>query len=335
MASGFNGWKKCDTVTIVVRKKPTYGRHVDNEILQGYIVDPSNEEQLRNARNWAKGYKIEEPIEEVSFDNSGFTLQFCMAAEKSYVTNGKLSFWNCLISKDGKQYLVGIASDQLIDVILHSNIYNGLVEEKVFFVTKSGKVGVMHENMPQYKELINDANLRKQVNAKKTSKWSKDKVYSTLYCSDVYLGDAWDWLEETKTTKGDGIFTREITEITLLKEPKPVVVLATVGCGKTDEKCTVNTSEFVNSTRGYFSFRPKLPSRAEDANFTVNVDHSEDDFRTALFRPSTEISTDRLSEFIYDRIRYTADKEYPKEWRKLFITLASSEFRGYSFKIEE
>lgn len=127
--------------------------------VQGYIVDPSNKKMLENARGWGrrieygeyvegKGYPnqvVHEP-EEYIFDNNGFTLELVDSAKGSS-QGGKLSFWNCNITIDGKTFLVGIAADLLLDVLKSNTIINGKCQTPLMFARCNSAVGLFETSL--------------------------------------------------------------------------------------------------------------------------------------------------------------------------------------------
>jgi hypothetical protein len=98
----------------------------DEEHMQAYLVDPSNKKQLESALHWAKWveygpydretrkyeWSIDHDGTEFEFDNTGFSLELLDCAGGSS-QGGKLSFWNCLVTKDDHVFKIGINSDML------------------------------------------------------------------------------------------------------------------------------------------------------------------------------------------------------------------------------
>ena len=208
MSEKYVGWQLFDKVTIVAKG---YNHWVNNEYvtdgLQGYIVDPSNKKMLESARNWGRwveygryvpgeGYpdKVEHEPEEFTFDNNGFTLELVDCAEQSS-QGGKLSFWNCNITKDGHTFLVGIAANLLLDVLKHNTFIDGKCQTPLMFARCKGGVGMLSENMESYQQALNDMQLKKKVSSGKTSKHKIGHIYSTLTASDAYLADLYCWYE--------------------------------------------------------------------------------------------------------------------------------------------
>ena len=114
MSSEYNGWKLLDNIIVVIAaaENTKYGCR------QGYIVDPKNKKQLESALDWGRRAVYEqdkdgnllkddkgiliwhyEDAKAVETDNKDFTLQLLESAGGSS-QGGKLSFWNCLITKE-------------------------------------------------------------------------------------------------------------------------------------------------------------------------------------------------------------------------------------------
>ena len=124
----YQGYKLLDKIKLVCRDVAKYeegrGRNCSTEIYQAYLVDPANKKQLDSALYWANWteygpsfkneatgrweYKYEVKHEPVvfDFDNNGFSFELLDCAGGSS-QGGKLSFWNCLVSKDNYKFKIG------------------------------------------------------------------------------------------------------------------------------------------------------------------------------------------------------------------------------------
>ena len=331
----FTGWKHCDTIIIVARSS-------NDDIPQGYLVDPNNKSQLESARSWARGYRQGEP-KEYTFENNNFSIEFYEASKVSYVTKGRLSFWNCIISKDGYKFKVGIASDLLIGLILGSHIEMGKVQEKVFFATCKGQVGIMHEGMKEYKDLQRDLDTRKQMSTGKTTKWQLGKIYSTLTSSETYLFDAYSWLKSEQITVPIGPagfnYTREVTKVTLLKQPVKKHACIDVAYMLNADKKSLSGKELLRSTHGssyIIHYRDKFPARKLDTQHEVAIDFNHED--VANIFQLTDHMIELLNSgsiFSHERIAYTPTPDYPKEWLEYFRNLTKLKGKSYIFEIEK
>ena len=195
----YNGWNILDNITLVIKqeKHPRYGYP------QGYVVDPRNKKQLDTAKNWGtdtKYIKVDDLKNKydtvvlepniVTIENKGFTIELLDSANSSS-QGGKLSFWNCLIKhlETGLECVIGIDSNLLLTFLLQNTLVNGKCNSEVILARKSGSVGVLTKNMVEYREALNDAQIKKDISKKKTSKWQIGKSYVTLTIDEIYLGE--------------------------------------------------------------------------------------------------------------------------------------------------
>jgi hypothetical protein len=208
MSTNYKGWRVPKDVIIVAKD---CGRWVDGKRtlgeLQGYIVDPDNKTMLQNALGWARWteyvgelntttLKYEQQIEhegvQYLFKNEGFRLELLECANGS-TQGGKLSFWNCKVSKDGREFIVGIASDYLLDILLHNDFKNGVCQSTLSFARCKGGVGMMNESMPSYQQFLKDEEHRTTMKKGKTKKRVPGHLYSTLTGGDVYFTTFYRW----------------------------------------------------------------------------------------------------------------------------------------------
>ena len=214
MSDNYNGWKKLDKIVIVYSADRTV-KVDDKEYPLAYIVEDGNKKQLESALWWGECRRYNHGTGEtekfspkfVTDDNSGFLLRILSAADDSS-RGGKLSFWNCLMEKDGvESFVVGINADLLCDMIIETTLVNGKTNRDVFFARKRGQLGILHSDMSTYKDMIADDDRKKSLNKKKTTKWRIGYEYDTLNCSDVFLG----WFSNPLSVEFDGYFSRHDT----------------------------------------------------------------------------------------------------------------------------
>ena len=94
-------WNLYDEIILVCKKTEK------NNYYKAYVVNPNNKTQLETARRWATGYnKKENKTYEFTYDNKDFKLEIISSADNSS-QRGKLSFWKCLIKKEGNIYKKG------------------------------------------------------------------------------------------------------------------------------------------------------------------------------------------------------------------------------------
>lgn len=288
MENNYTGWQLFDKVIIVARGYNHWvnGKYI-NEGVQGYIVDPSNKKMLESARNWGKwteygeyvqgvGYpnKVEHEPEEFTFDNNGFTLELVDCAENSS-QGGKLSFWNCNITKDGKTFLIGIAANLLLDVLKHNTFIDGKCQTPLMFARCKGGVGMLSENMESYKQALADMQLKKKVNTGKTSKHQLGHIYSTLTERHAYLADLYCWYEPIVEQRSRGWSSYKYdTLVGFKKLDKPIKLK---WFASTDEKDS-KLSDFKISG---WEFRSKLPARIENdkvITYDISVEECIDEY---------------------------------------------------------
>lgn len=209
--SNYVGWRVPEKVIIVAKDYRHWenGKYTIDGTYQGYVVDAGNKEMLESARNWAKWTEYVQPYDretrtyaavidhegiEHEFDNEGFTLTLLDSANGSS-QGGKLSFWNCKISKGDKEFIIGIASDYLLEILLHNTFINGTCQSTLSFARCKGGVGMMNKEMPSYQQFMQDEQHRAAMKKGKTKKREPGHLYSTLTGGDVYFSTFYKWYE--------------------------------------------------------------------------------------------------------------------------------------------
>lgn len=209
--SDYKGWKIPENIIIVAKQARIWKdyKRVYEDCLQGYVVDATDKKMLESAHNWASWTEYVQPYNrethtyadviehkgvEYLFTNEGFTLELLESASDSS-QGGKLSFWNCKISKDGKEFIIGIASDYLLEILLNSTFINGKCQDTLSFARCKGGVGMTTKDMPIYKQFLEDEKKRATVKKGKTKKRELGHLYSTLTGGDVFLGRFYRWYE--------------------------------------------------------------------------------------------------------------------------------------------
>ena len=192
----YKGYKLIDKI-ILVGKSP----RKEEEHMQAYLVDPSNKKQLESAYNWARWneygpydrdtrkyeWTIEHNGTEFEFDNSGFTLELLDCAGGSS-QGGKLSFWNCLVSKNEQTFMIGINSDMLLDLLKNATFINGKCQSELVFITCKGKVGMTVKGSDTYEQCIKDQSIKDSIKSKSTTKFAFGNRIQTATIHDIYLG---------------------------------------------------------------------------------------------------------------------------------------------------
>ena len=324
----YNGWKLFDKVIICARPWQRWegNKYITDDLYQGYIVEPGNKKQLESAKHWAKctlygpynwdrreyEWKKECEGEVFEFDNSGFTLELLNSAEGSS-QGGKLSFWNCKISKDDKTFVIGIAADLLLDVLKSHTVINGKVQGALMFARCKGGVGMLSTDMEAYKEAIADMQTKAKMSKGKTSKHVVGKVYGTTTLANIYAGDFYIWYEliykEVRGYYAWSNSSKELIGFKKLSEPKVVKYFPSYQEGKN------KLSEYGRLST--WSLEEKLPKRVELAT-EIDLDISKE-----------QLVTNWLNDSIVDPYNKYLEA-INKGYRQTFNLYAKEEYIGIS-----
>ena len=330
----YKGYKITDDVLLVSRENHS---NQSDEIKQAYVVDPKNKSQKESAIRWAewpewiydsdkKEYtgKIEhKPIETLT-ENRGFKLSICDCAGGSS-QGGKLSFWNCILEKDDKQYKIGINSEMLLNVLKEGTFIKGVCKEPVCFASKSGRCGVVIENGPSYIEARGDMELKETISKSLTTKYGFGANICTATIDDIYLGkyyrfwrfedsrDSWERMrnEEPKYP--------ERFKFIKLKKPEPIYLFAWRGERK-------NVSEYLDA---WLSTNTSLPRRMIGDN-PIFLDINQDEFSGLMY--------EKFSTLDYASNMYRVEES--SDFKKLVYTASnylfgvSMEYRDLDEEIE-
>lgn len=294
--TNYVGWQLFDKVIIIAKK---YRHWVDGEnTLQGYIVDPSNKKMLENARSWGQWAEygeydpvtnrretIEHEPEEFTFDNKDFTLELVDCARQSS-QGGKLSFWNCKITKDGHEFIIGIAANLLLDVLKSNTFIDGKCQSPLMFARCKGGVGMLSENMESYQQALKDMQLKKKVNSGKTSKHKLGHIYSTLTESNAYLADLYCWykpiIEQKYYRSWSSSMYDEIVGFKRLNKPIKLKWFASI----IDAESKLSDFKISN-----WELKSKLPARIEDdkaIEYDISVEECINQFMDTRIIKATE-----------------------------------------------
>lgn len=179
-------------------------------ISQAYLVATGDfSKSLETAKNWARErewdsetrkYTYLDTYEIYETDNKDFEISIYDSAGGSS-QGGKLSFWNCLIRKDGKEFLLGIQADSLCELLKVADFHKGVCQEGVS-IYRNKMVKVARTVDVSYDKVV--------LSGKKTSKWKKGKVYRTKTMSSICLGEIYAPLKfYTEWNKDCTIYTIE------------------------------------------------------------------------------------------------------------------------------
>ena len=172
---------------------------VENKYGQGYVVPESS--SLDNARDWAKRNDWEP--KEYEYKNGTFTLRVVNAAGRSS-QGGKLSFWNCQIrTEDEKEFLIGISSDCLAELIINNTLINGKCQNKIYFAKYGNSTWAITENMPSYKVALEDKKIKE---TKTTTKYEPGDLVGSLTYTGLYLGEIYEYISTYQINLSDRYF---------------------------------------------------------------------------------------------------------------------------------
>lgn len=287
------GYTLFDKVIIVAKNIVEEYKWEDNQChavfgnrWQGYVVDPSNKSMLQSALNWGVQYKSiyengkyvgreEIQPQQFEFENKGWKMEILKVADGSS-QGGKLSFWTCLLTKGDQSFEIGINADLLLDVLKAHTFTKGKCEADLMFARCKGGVGVLSEDMEEYKQALADMQKKKDVKTKKTSKHVIGHAYTALREVQAYVGDLYAWYEPIVEMRrsGSGWTSRDYeTVVGFRKLEAPVKLkwfptLYNYTPGKT-EKLSAGTHFGID----HWNMKDKLPARI-DAGPAIEYDIS-------------------------------------------------------------
>ena len=310
----YQGYKLIDKIILVCRDIAEHKENSARKEYQAYLVDPSNKKQLESARSWAKwteydpsykdengkwtrDYEIEHEPVEFEFDNNGFILELRDCAGGSS-QGGKLSFWNCIVTKDDISFIIGINSDMLLELLKNATFINGKCQSPLIFITKTGRVGMTIEGSETWHQCIRDRELKNTMKRTQTSKFSFGDKISTATIDEYYLGTITKYYEfnpgrnEDYRYRSAGIDLRECT-ITKLK--KPITYHLFESCYNRNSLTDV-LNNLESSVYSYFSLKKACPKRSITGQLIM--DCSEEEFKQRLIKKiyDYESFTERLKE---------------------------------------
>lgn len=316
----YQGYKLLDRIMLVCRDHPThedsckYGfQKSTKSTYQAYLVDPANKKQLESARTWAKwteygpshqneegrwvrDYEVKHEPVEFDFENNGFTLELRDCAGGSS-QGGKLSFWNCLVIKDNKTFLIGINSDMLLDLLKNATFINGSCQNPLIFITKNGKVGMTVEGSETWQQCIKDRELKKSMKSTMTSKYSFGDIVKTPTITETYLGTITQYYIFDPGRNQDRYYSREIEyrDCTVIKLAKPIIYHMFEDSYKKVKLSNI-MEDYDKYNFSYPNFKKTCPKRTVDGK--LDLDYTEEYFKQKIYNK------------IYD---YTAYKNYYKD----------------------
>lgn len=312
----YKGYKLIDKIVLVCKEPKD-----DNEILQAYLADPNNKNQMESAKNWAEwieygpyipntGYewrKTHNPIEH-TFDNNGFEFSLLDCAGGSS-QGGKLSFWNCIVKKDDKTFKIGINSDMLLNVLKEGTFDKGVCKEKVCFVGKNGKCGVVIENGPSYNDAMGDMKLKSDIASSITTKYHPGDRVVTTTIDDTYLGKFYRYYKvEVLSNKGNYSWYKmsdsekaQSIKIIRLKKPEPVYLFINNNDWYHKENKLTKLSQIKDSNYFWIHFVNKLPRRSVGDN-PIEMDMTHEEIGEYFWDANCQLRTYTSSNSEIDKI---------------------------------
>lgn len=274
----YNYWKMMEKVGVAVDARPSETWR-GKENFSGYIFEVGDKKGQESAEEWARSYenRYDRDKETITyepnvhiFDNEGFSVTILDSAGGSS-QGGRLSFWKCRVEKDGVSFIVGVNDAILADLIRHSDLKEGTVQQGVMFARRGGQPGFIHKGMEAYEEATADMKKKADMKAmKKTSKWELGGVYSSITMEDVCLGPIWDTLEEVPDPDSRSWYNRT----KMVPREKPIEVTAWVSFSnrRHPDGSPLTFEEFMNDElkEDYLYFTAgKPPARAKTHQMEV------------------------------------------------------------------
>lgn len=347
----YQGYKLIDRIMLVCRDvsehEDSHGSNKYKNCYQAYLVDPSNKKQLESARHWAKWteygprikneetdrweykYIVEHAPVEFEFDNNGFELELLDCAGGSS-QGGKLSFWNCLVTKENNRFIIGINSDMLLDLLKNATFINGKCQSPLIFITQKGKVGMTVEGSETYQQCLRDRDMKKELKSKATSKFSFGDRVKTATIDDVYLGTITQYYTFDRGVNADYQYYYNYNRgvnyeaCTITKLAKPIVYHIFEYAGKhwrSGKERTLSeiAQEYGSSIYAFPSTQRNCPKRCIDGK--IIMDCTEEEFKELTLKA------------IYDYSRYKENySTYTyKEDNLLYYFLSRASF-GFGFE---
>ena len=332
----YSGWKQIGDISIIYSTND-YMEYNGKKYPKAYIAETKNKKSIDSGVKWAESYEYSKDYTTktcreptiVETDNKDFSFQIISAAGSSW-QGGKLSFWMCLMEKKGiKPFAVGINADILCDLILETTMYNGATMEKVFFARKNGQLGVLHENMTSYQELLKDEQLKKDVSKKKTTKWKIGYKYQTLTTSDIMFG-MYSKIVSFNYTGGNSWSGRDRQLTINLDFTQPDYALYGSLYKNKSEKIS-DVYETIVRGLSYDNLNPKCPSRQEGEQIFEETPTYYKDLVDYMLAEKND-ATDR-----YYSIRYFINKAFSifRHDKKATIKILERTRDAYNKCIEE
>lgn len=337
----YQGYKLLDQIMLVCRDE---AEHEDSHgvnrsgCYQAYLVDPSNKKQLESARYWAKWteygpsfkneetgkwereYEIKHEPVEFTFDNSGFELELKDCAGGSS-QGGKLSFWNCLVTKDSKTFMIGINSDMLLDLLKNASFDKGKCQSQLIFITQKGKVGMTIKDSETYQQCVKDRELLSTLKKTQTSKFTFGDRVSTATINEVYLGTITKYYDFDPGRNNDYRYGFNISDCTVTKLKKPITYHLFESLYK-ERTLSEILEQYDSSIYSYPDTKKTCPKRTITGK--IEMDCTEAEFKQGVIDKSYDFATfDKKYKECYGK---DGDK------RRIFYYFLGKATFGYGFE---
>lgn len=298
----YKGYKLIDKIILVCRdsaeKEDSHGWNPYRTSYQAYLVDPANKKQLESARYWAKwteygpsrrtddgkwvrDYEIEHAPVEFEFDNNGFELELLDCAGGSS-QGGKLSFWNCVVTKNDTRFVIGINSDMLLDLLKNATFINGKCQSPLIFITQKGKVGMTVEGSETHQQCMRDKELLHSFKTAQTNKFAFGDLVSTATINEVYLGTITKYYEfdpGENRNRYRSNYSMNLRDCTLTKLKNPIKYHLFESMYK--ERTLVEIlGEYDKNIYSYPDVKMGCPKRAIVGK--IEMDCTEDEFKRGI-----------------------------------------------------
>lgn len=337
----YQGYKLVDKI-ILVGKVP----RKDEKYMQAFLVDPANKNQLENAKRWATWteygpydretrtyeWKVEHDAIEFEFDNTGFKLELLDCAGGSS-QGGKLSFWNCLVSKDEHVFKIGINSDMLLDLLKSATFINGKCQSDLVFITCKGKVGLTVVGSDSYKQCLKDREFKNSVKTKATTKYSFGDKIDTTTLQEIYLGKLtkyykFDFGDQDRYCLRRYFDPRKCT-LTKLAEPVEYQLIESQSSYKHYNKISEIINQYKASLYSYPTLLDKRPKRVTSGSLELDI--TEEEFYKQLLAKWYD-----LEGYIEERSKNSWCSDHSPEYTlSLFLDRSMFGFGTEPFELDE
>ena len=220
---------------------------------------------------------------EFEFDNKDFTLELRDCAGGSS-QGGKLSFWNCTVTRNDTVFMIGINSDMLLELLKNATFINGKCQSPLIFITQKGKVGMTVEGSDTWQQCIKDKELKDTMKKTQTSKFSFGDRISTATIDEYYLGTITEYYKFDPGRNDDFHYRSKginFSDCIITKLKKPI----TYHLFK-DSYNVISLKEVLtkqeSSIYSYFSTKKTCPKRSITGK--INMDCTEEEYKQELFK---------------------------------------------------